>query len=84
MQDLTVSLLCPGRWKPRQFEFHPTAPGVTLFGTLKGEAIVADGASNSVMCQINTGVSNSKRDSILGLCWLRRHESRFVVGSSHG
>lgn len=85
MQDYNVKLLCPGgKWKPRQFEYHPTTQNVVLFGTLRGEAIVADASTNAVLTTITRGLSQHRKDSILGLCWLKRHSSRFIVGSSHG
>ncbi|KAG5177963.1 quinon protein alcohol dehydrogenase-like superfamily, partial [Tribonema minus] len=85
MQNLSINLLCPGhKYKPRQFEFHPDRRDVVVFGTLRGEAIIADASSNQIISQISTGLSEHRRDSILGLCWLRRHSLRYVVGSSAG
>jgi hypothetical protein len=68
----------------RQFEYHPHLENVILFGTLRGEAVIADASTNEVITEIKTGLSRDKRDSLLGLCWLKRHPSLFVAGSSHG
>ncbi|CAN0433831.1 unnamed protein product, partial [Ectocarpus sp. 12 AP-2014] len=45
---------------------------------------VADVASNNVCSSISSGLSKDKHDSILGLCWMKRSPSRFIVGSSRG
>ncbi|CAM9662216.1 unnamed protein product [Scytosiphon promiscuus] len=84
MQSWKTKVICAGRYRPRQFEYHPLHEDVVVFGTLRGEAVVADVASNSVCSSIPSGLSKDKHDSILGLCWLKQSPSRFVVGSSHG
>ncbi|KAG5186694.1 hypothetical protein JKP88DRAFT_309120, partial [Tribonema minus] len=80
MQDWAATIICPGQYRPRQFEYHPYRENVLVFGTLKGEAVVAN-TNNEVLSEISTGLSKSKHDSILGLCWLRRHPALYVVGS---
>ena len=95
MQPWSARTLCPGQgFRPRQFEYHPTVPGVLLFGTLRGEvAVVSDvgdarvhGGSGRVARRwaADAGLSHSRHDSILGLCWLRKSPNRFVCGSSQG
>eukprot|EP00752_Nemacystus_decipiens_P012142 g10764.t1 len=84
MQPWQTKVICAGRYRPRQFEYHPKFEDVVVFGTLRGEAVVADVASNSVCSSIPSGLSRDKRDSILGLCWLKQSPTRFVVGSSYG
>ncbi|CAM9427135.1 unnamed protein product [Ectocarpus fasciculatus] len=84
MQPWKTKVICAGRYRPRQFEYHPLHEDVVVFGTLRGEAVVADVASNNVCSSISSGLSKDKHDSILGLCWMKRSPSRFVVGSSHG
>ncbi|CAB1107021.1 unnamed protein product [Ectocarpus sp. CCAP 1310/34] len=84
MQPWKTKVVCAGRYRPRQFEYHPLQENVVVFGTLRGEAIVADVASNTVCSSISSGLSKDKHDSILGLCWMKRSPSRFIVGSSYG
>eukprot|EP00903_Cladosiphon_okamuranus_P011781 g11074.t1 len=84
MQPWKTKVICAGRYRPRQFEYHPKFEDLVVFGTLRGEAVVADVARNSVCSSIPSGLSGGKYDSILGLCWLKQSPTRFVVGSSHG
>ncbi|CAM9822911.1 unnamed protein product [Discosporangium mesarthrocarpum] len=84
MQPWKTKVICAGKYRPRQFEYHPQHEDVVLFGTLKGEAVVADVGKNSVLSSISRGLAHDRHDSILGLCWLKRAPTRFAVGSSHG
>ena len=86
MQRWATSVLLPD-FKPRQFEYSPHTPGIIVFGTLEGEVIVADhsGEEPIIRAFLDEGqMSRDRRDSILGLCWMRHERSRFLVGSSQG
>lgn len=37
MQPWKTEVVCAGRYRPRQFEYHPTFEDVVVFGTLRGE-----------------------------------------------
>lgn len=37
MQPWKTKVLCAGRYRPRQFEYHPLYEDVVVFGTLRGE-----------------------------------------------
>ena len=95
MQPWAATVLCAGHgFRPRQFEYHPTIPGVLLFGTLRGEVAVVRGVGDPRVrggggavarrWDGDAGLSLSRHDSILGLCWLRRSPRRFICGSSQG
>jgi hypothetical protein len=53
-----------------------------LFGTLFGEICLADPTSRKIKSIQHLG--STKRDTILGLCWLRNSHSKFISGSSAG
>ncbi|CAM9543459.1 unnamed protein product [Choristocarpus tenellus] len=85
MQPWKTTVVCAGKYRPRQFEYNPLQSDIVLFGTLKaGEVVVADVGKNAVCSSIPTGLSRDYNDSILGLCWLKQSPTRFVVGSSYG
>ncbi|CAM9810480.1 unnamed protein product [Chrysoparadoxa australica] len=85
MQAWKTSVLSVGRYRPRQFEYHPQQENVVVLGTLRGEAAVVDLTSSKVISAFDQEMlAEDKHDSILGLCWLRRSPNRFIVGSSHG
>jgi WD40 repeat protein len=70
---------------PRQFEFHPSREDL-IFGTLSGFVYNVDIDSGSIRNLGRYGSVNmlSQIDSILGLCWFRNSDSRFIAGSSNG
>lgn len=37
MQPWKTKVVCAGRYRPRQFEYHPKFEDVVVFGTLRGE-----------------------------------------------
>jgi WD40 repeat protein len=67
---------------PRQFEYHPRYQDVILFGTQDARVGILSTESEQVT---PLGVFGKDQfDPILGLCWFRTDDSKFVVGSSHG
>lgn len=43
MQPWKTKVICAGRYRPRQFEYHPKFEDVVVFGTLRGEGEVGLG-----------------------------------------
>ncbi|KAG9129805.1 hypothetical protein Leryth_016031 [Lithospermum erythrorhizon] len=67
--------------RPRQFEYHPSDPGVMAFGTLDGEVIVINHESGKIISYIP---SHGAMHRVLGLCWLKRYPSKLIAGSDNG
>jgi WD40 repeat protein len=85
MQLWSSRPICEG-YRPRQFEYHPTRADLLVFGTMEGEVAVANHESNEVLNvdRWAQGPDHEGHNSILGLCWLRRHPTKFLAGSSYG
>lgn len=67
---------------PRQFEYHPNYQDVILYGTQDGKVGIISTSTRTVT---PLGVfGQDPYDPILGLCWFRKENSKFVVGSSCG
>ncbi|KAI5083871.1 hypothetical protein GOP47_0000040 [Adiantum capillus-veneris] len=69
------------KYKPRQFEYHPSDPSLMVFGTLHAEVIVVNHESDKIVGQVQ---SNGPSQSILGLCWLNRDPNKLVAGADNG
>ena len=83
MRKWKHEVICPG-FRARQFEYNPHYPELMVFGTLRGEIVVADHIKNQVVCA-DLAVTPHAQDSVLGLCWLHRTDhNMFVTGSSKG
>ncbi|KAG6504272.1 uncharacterized protein LOC121985155 [Zingiber officinale] len=68
-------------FRPRQFEYHPTDPRLMAFGTLDGELIVINHESEKLVGYLpSVGTLNS----ILALCWLKKHPAMILAGSDNG
>ncbi|KAG1342049.1 hypothetical protein COCNU_05G002780 [Cocos nucifera] len=68
-------------FRPRQFEYHPTRPGLMVFGTLDGELVVMNHESEKLVGYLP---SAGALHSILGLCWLKKYPSKLIAGSDNG
>jgi len=59
-----------------------------VFGTILGSAVTCNHQSGTVIRRYETGISDATEgasaDAILGLCWLRRADNKFLAGSSSG
>jgi WD40 repeat protein len=62
----------------RQFEFHPTRPGILLAGRRDGVVAVLDQESD-----VRTHSADVDMYPILGLSWLRTHPQCAMAGASH-
>jgi WD40 repeat protein len=75
-----------GEYRPRQFEYSLDGSSI-LFGTIDGKVCnTSSSFGNSAYNQINDfGLfSNNPGDSILGLCWFRKNNTKFISGSGEG
>ncbi|KAK9165891.1 hypothetical protein Scep_001082 [Stephania cephalantha] len=68
-------------FRPRQFEYHPSNSSLMVFGTLDGEIVVINHESGEIVSYVS---SIGTLNSVLGLCWLRRHPSKLIAGSDNG
>ncbi|KAF6142409.1 hypothetical protein GIB67_033836 [Kingdonia uniflora] len=69
------------RFRPRQFEYHPTDSSLMVFGTLDGEIVAINHENGKLVGYLSsTGALNS----VLGLCWLKMHPSKLIAGSDSG
>ncbi|KAF5201071.1 transducin family protein / WD-40 repeat family protein [Thalictrum thalictroides] len=68
------------RFRPRQFEYHPSDSSLMVFGTLDGEIVVVNHESGNIVGYMSSGTLNS----VLGLCWLKRDPLKLIAGSDNG
>ncbi|GLU09131.1 hypothetical protein SLE2022_260060 [Rubroshorea leprosula] len=69
------------RFRPRQFEYHPSDSSLMVFGTLDGEVVVVNHEDEKIVSYIP---SLGAMHSVLGLCWLKKYPSKLIAGSDNG
>ncbi|CAI9111324.1 OLC1v1011526C1 [Oldenlandia corymbosa var. corymbosa] len=69
------------RFRPRQFEYHPSVAHLMGFGTLDGEVIVINHEKGKVLNHIAASRANC---SAISLCWFNKHPSKLLAGFDNG
>ncbi|KAI3695601.1 hypothetical protein L1987_78599 [Smallanthus sonchifolius] len=69
------------KFRPRQFEYHPSNSNLMAIGTLDGEVVVVNHESEKIVRYIP---SHGAMNSILGLCWLKTYPTKLISGSDNG
>ncbi|KAM0072970.1 putative transcription factor WD40-like family [Helianthus debilis subsp. tardiflorus] len=69
------------RFRPRQFEYHPSNSNLMAVGTLDGEVVVVNHESEKIVRYIP---SHGAMNSVLGLCWLKKYPTKLISGSDNG
>ncbi|KAI3769969.1 hypothetical protein L6452_01086 [Arctium lappa] len=69
------------KFRPRQFEYHPSNSNLMAIGTLDGEVVVVNHESEKIVRYIP---SHGAMNSVLGLCWLKKYPSKLISGSDNG
>ena len=82
MENHDVNVIS-GKYRPRQFEFHPTSPAL-IFGTIKGNICTVDLENPALPIKLLGNFGAGSMDAILGICWMKKHQSRFISGSTLG
>ncbi|XP_020532423.1 uncharacterized protein LOC105650742 isoform X2 [Jatropha curcas] len=68
-------------FRPRQFEYNPSISSLLVFGTLDGEVVVVNHENEKIVSYVpSLGAMNS----VLGLCWLKKHPYKLIAGSDNG
>ncbi|KAF8410159.1 hypothetical protein HHK36_002681 [Tetracentron sinense] len=69
------------KFRPRQFEYHPSNSYLMVFGTLEGELVVINHENGKLVGYIP---SRGAMNSVLGLCWLKKYPFKLIAGSDNG
>lgn len=69
------------RFRPRQFEYHPSNSSLMAVGTLDGEVVLLNPETRNIINHISPKWNSN---GILGLCWLQSNPSKLLVGSDNG
>ncbi|KAK9053424.1 hypothetical protein SSX86_030058 [Deinandra increscens subsp. villosa] len=69
------------KFRPRQFEYHPSNSNLMAIGTLDGEVVVVNHESEKIVRYIP---SHGAMNSVLGLCWLKKYPTKLISGSDNG
>lgn len=82
MSTVCSSKVISNKFRVRQFEYHPQISNLLLFGTVRGNMCLYDFHSEELSYLGSYGLNSL--DAILGICWLKNNQNKFVIGSSYG
>ena len=81
-----VREVCASREQPRQFEYHPTVPGIIAVGSADNHLIVQHHQRQAAIGkeEMSVSVGDHMWSSVLGICWFHKHPALLIAGSDNG
>lgn len=81
-----VQEVCASREQPRQFEYHPTVPGIVAVGTADNHLIVQHCKRRAAIGkeEMSVSVGDHMWSSVLGISWFHKHPELLIAGADNG